>query len=116
MFRKHHGGTAVKGGFYWNTADWEVVVVEGRHGTLPGGEGCTYLKMPTLLFIPLALTFGALYYVFLPFIGFAMLLSLIGRKTGRGMRILVLAMRKRFAFRPAVDTTRKPAQMAEAGD
>jgi hypothetical protein len=69
-----------------------------------------YLKVPTVLFIPLALTFGALYYIFLPFIGFAMLLSMIGRITGRGMRVLVLAIRKRLALRAAVDTTGKPAQ------
>ncbi len=97
MLKRYSGGTTVKGGFYWNTVEWEIVTVEGRNGTLAGGRGSTYLKMPTLLFVPLALTLGALYYIFLPFIGFAMLLTLIGRKTGKGLGALVAAAEKRFA-------------------
>jgi hypothetical protein len=110
MLKRHQGGAAAKGGFYWHTTDWEIVTVEGKYGTLPGTQESMYLKVPTVLFIPLALTFGALYYIFLPFIGFAMLLSMTGRMTGRGMRVLALAIRKRLAFRAAVDTTGKPVQ------
>lgn len=99
MLRKNEGGTTVKGGFYWNTAEWEVVTVEGKEGTLPGGAGCEYVRVPTLAFIPLSLVFGALYVVFLPFIGFAMLVSMTGRKGGRGLLVVARgAMRKLAAL------------------
>ncbi len=87
--RKYEGGATVKGGFYWNTAEWELVTVEGKKGALPGGPKYDYVKVPTLAFIPLSLVFGALYVIFLPFIGFAMLVSISGRKGGE--RVLVVA-------------------------
>ena len=118
MFKRHDGGTTVKGGFYWHTADWEIVTVEGRKGMLPGGAESRYVRLPTLLFIPFALTLGALYYIFLPFIGFAMLLALIGRKTGKGLLVLVPAIQRRLAgtrrtVNPVVGREAgKPVQMA----
>src|SRR5208282_6506255 len=62
---KYQGGANVKGGFYWNTAGREFVTVEGKNGTLPGGPTQKYVKVPALLFIPLALVLGALFVVFL---------------------------------------------------
>lgn len=76
----HKGGNEVKGGFFWKKGDWEIVTVEGRRGRLPGTEEAEYLRIPALLFIPVALTLGAAYVIFLPFIGFAMLAKVIVQK------------------------------------
>jgi hypothetical protein len=84
MLKKYQGGANVKGGFYWNTAELEVVPVDGKNGTLPGGPTQNYLKVPALALIPLAIGFSALYVMFLPFIGFAMVLSLVVRKVRKG--------------------------------
>jgi hypothetical protein len=97
MLKKYKGGSTVKGGFYWNTAEWEVVTVEGKKGRLPGGAGYEYVRVPTLAFIPLSLVFGALYVVFLPFIGFAMLVSMTGRKGGKGVVTVTRSLVQKLA-------------------
>jgi hypothetical protein len=84
MLKKYQGGANVRGGFYWNTADLEVVTVDGKNGTLPGGPIQKYVKVPALALIPLSIGFSALYVMFLPFIGFAMVLSLVVRKARKG--------------------------------
>jgi hypothetical protein len=79
MTRK--GGNETKGGFYWKKGDWEIVTVEGKKGVLPGTAEAEYLRIPTILFIPVALTISAVYVVFLPFVGFAMLGKAVTTKT-----------------------------------
>src|ERR1035437_641871 len=81
MLKKYQGGASVKGGFYWDTAELEVVTVDGKNGPLPGGPTQKYVKVPALLFIPLALVLGGLFVIFLPLIGFAMLPILLVRKS-----------------------------------
>ena len=77
---KHKGGDVVKGGFYWNQAQWHLENVEGRFGTLPGDEQTRYARVPTLLLFLLAPLMGALFVVFLPFIGFALLIGMLAAK------------------------------------
>ncbi len=77
---KHTGGETVKGGFYWNQAQWHLENVEGRHGVLPGTEDTRYTRVPTLLMFVLAPLMGALFVVFLPFIGFALLVGMVAAK------------------------------------
>ncbi len=96
MFRKYQGGANVKGGFYWNTREWRVVAVEGKKGTLPAGIECEYRRLPTLAFIPLALLLGGLYVVFLPLLGFAMLLSIGGRKMAGRLFALQRSLAQKF--------------------
>ena len=84
----HKGGENTKGGFYLKKGEWEIVTVEGKNGTLPGGVECEYIKLPALLFVPLAMVMGGLYVIFLPFIGFAMLFTMIAKKAARGLRAL----------------------------
>ena len=84
MTRK--GGNETKGGFYWKKGDWEIVTVEGKKGMLPGPEQAEYLRIPTILFIPVALTISVVYVVFLPFIGFAMLGKAVTTKTRQAWR------------------------------
>ena len=69
------GGDTVKGGFYWNRGTWHLENLEGKTGTLPGDGETRYLWVPTLLMLVLAPVMGGLFVVFLPFIGFALLLS-----------------------------------------
>jgi hypothetical protein len=81
MVRK--GGSKTKGGFYWKKGEWELVTVEGKSGKLPGRENVEYLWIPAILFVPVALIMGLAFYLFLPFIGFGMLISVLVKKVGR---------------------------------
>ncbi len=81
MVRK--GGSKTKGGMYWRKGRWEIVTVEGTDGILPGTEDVEYVRIPGILFPPVALILGLAFYLFLPLIGFAMLLSVIVKKIGR---------------------------------
>lgn len=69
------GGTNVKNGFYWSMQAWDMAMVPAEGGLLPGDAARTYTRIPTLLFLLLAPAMGALYVVFLPFVGFAMVLG-----------------------------------------
>lgn len=89
---KYKGGDNTKGGFYLKKGEWEIATVDGKNGTLPGGVECEYIKLPALLFVPLAMVMGALYVMFLPFIGFAMLFAMIGKKAAKGLAALAPAL------------------------
>jgi hypothetical protein len=78
MVRK--GGSKTKGGLYWKRGEWEIVTVEKKIGMLPGTEDVGYIRIPGILFAPLALILGLAFYLFLPLLGFAMLLSVIVKK------------------------------------
>jgi hypothetical protein len=84
---KHRGGEKVKGGFYWKTSNWEIVTLNGRHGTLPGDEKTGYVKIPFLLLVPVALVMSIAYVVFLPFVGFAMIFGFAGHKAAKKMKL-----------------------------
>ncbi len=77
---KRDGGTAVRNGFYWNLAKWEMHIVPKQGGVLPGGPGDKYLKVPIAALLVVAPVMGGLYAFFLPFIGFAMVAGFAGRK------------------------------------
>lgn len=79
-------GSMVKGGFYFNRAKWDLVVVGGRQGPLPGGEGQRYLRVPTWAMVLLAPVLGGLFVVFMPFIGFALLGHHLARRLVRALR------------------------------
>lgn len=51
-------------------------------GILPGSHDDQYLKVPVLALLVLAPMMGGLYVMFLPFIGFALVFSYLGRRTG----------------------------------
>lgn len=83
----HQGGELVKGGFYWNQAHWRLENVEGPAGRLGGDEHTRYARVPTLLLFLLAPLMGALFVIFLPFAGFALL---AGMAVGKAMGLLSL--------------------------
>ena len=75
------GGMAVRTGFYWNLRNWQLLTVPKQGGLLPGGLDDRYVRVPVLLMLLVAPLMGALYVMFLPFIGFAMLASFVARKS-----------------------------------
>ncbi len=78
---KRIGGTTAQAGFYWNLGKWEMQMLR-LAGPLPGGADDRYLKLPTLALLLLAPMMGAFYIIFLPFIGFAMVLGYAVRHSG----------------------------------
>lgn len=80
---RHQGGEQVKAGFYVNLRSWEVTTVSGEGGTLPGGPDARYRRVPTLALLVFAPLMGALYAIFLPFIGIAMVLQYLGVRAWR---------------------------------
>ena len=73
------GGHTVKAGTYWNLANVNKVQME-EIGVLPGDRSTRYIKAPVAVMLMAAPVIGLLFAVFLPFIGIAMTLSLIGKK------------------------------------
>ncbi len=58
----------VRGGFYWDKAEWEMTVVPAEGGTL-AGEAKRFVRVPALALLLLGPVMGALFVVFLPAIG-----------------------------------------------
>jgi hypothetical protein len=77
---KRMGGTAAKNGFYWHLGKWQMTVVPKQGGILPGDAGDRYLRVPVVGLLVIAPLMGAVYAMFLPFIGFAMLFGFLGKK------------------------------------
>ena len=75
----HEGGTKVNYGFYWSARAWDMAMIPAEGGLLPGGSDRHYSRIPTFLFLLMAPFMGALYVVFLPFVGFAMLAGYAAR-------------------------------------
>ncbi len=84
--RQHEGGQKVPGGFYWKQNNWEIEVVKGDEGTLPGKSDTTYVRIPTLAMLLGAPVMGGLFVIFLPFLGFAMLFNHLGKKAVAGVK------------------------------
>lgn len=80
---RHHGGEQVKAGFYFNLGTWEVTTLSGEGGTLPGGRDARFQRVPTLVLLVFAPLMGALYAIFLPFIGIAMVLQYLAVRVWR---------------------------------
>ncbi|MGB8931165.1 MAG: hypothetical protein WCC48_07960 [Anaeromyxobacteraceae bacterium] len=67
------GGMKVGGGYYWNPRTWEVHTLPSAGGVLPGSERAHFARIPFPLLFVLVPVLGALFLVFLPVIGFALL-------------------------------------------
>jgi hypothetical protein len=79
-------GSTVKGGFYFSRDKWDIVTVSGKEGVLPGAAGQRYSRLPVLAVLFLAPLLGGLFVVFLPFIGFALVLQHLVRLSLSGMK------------------------------
>jgi hypothetical protein len=76
------GGKKVNYGFYWSMKAWDMAMVPAEGGLLPGGSDVHYTRIPTVLFLLMAPMMGALYVVFLPVAGFA----LVANHAFRGLK------------------------------
>jgi hypothetical protein len=74
-------GSLVKGGFYFNRDQWDLVAVGGKEGVLPGSPGQRCRPVPTWAVVLLAPLLGAVFVFLLPLVG----LGLAGRYLGRGL-------------------------------
>jgi hypothetical protein len=88
---RHQAGEQVKAGFYWRMAQWQLLTVAEDGDALPGEAGERYLRIPALLMLLLAPVMGALFVVFLPFIGIAIVLQHALRAAGRALRRAAVA-------------------------
>lgn len=77
--RKYKGGEKAGKGTYWNFSNGHRVNME-TEGILPGDEKATYRKLSPVGILLLGPILGLVYAAFLPFIGIAMLLKLLGQR------------------------------------
>jgi len=73
------GGQTAAAGTYWNLADGNRVDMD-QEGVLPGKGSERFLNAPAAAALAAGPVIGLIFAVFLPFIGFAMTLGLVGRK------------------------------------
>jgi len=81
---KHTGGQKVESGTYWDVMTGLRVDID-QEGTLPGGNGATYLKAPSSAILLLGPILGLAYVVLMPIIGIVTALSLFVQKTLGGV-------------------------------
>ena len=92
------GGHTVKAGTYWNMENGSRVQMD-QEGVLPGSGTTRYIKAPVAVMLMAAPVIGLLFAVFLPFIGIAMTISLIGKKLAEGV-VSAAAGSMSFGWRP----------------
>ena len=73
MATTYESGTAVLNGYYLNPSRWSVVPVAHDGERLPSGAG-RWLRVPTAAALALVPVLGAAFLVFLPLIGFLVIL------------------------------------------
>lgn len=78
------GGDRVGLGNYWNFSTGDRVHMAGE-GILPGDGSQTYYKAPPAAILAAAPVLGLVYAIFLPFIGIAMLASVLLKKMFGGL-------------------------------
>jgi hypothetical protein len=83
---RYTGGMQVGGGYYWNARSWEVEAVPDEGGTLRGGRDARYAKVPFPALFVIVPLLGALFLMFLPFIGFALFAYAIAKKITGGVK------------------------------
>jgi hypothetical protein len=109
--KTRNGGQEAKAGFWWNTKAWEITLVKATGNTLPGGPEVKYLRVPTLALVVLGPAMGALFVMFLPLLGFAMLFGAVATKVGKLVAGTGRAMADATHLRKARPTT--PAGVPE---
>ena len=77
---KYTGGMQVSGGYYFNASNWEVETVSPEGARLRGDPASRYVKVPFLALFAIVPTLGALFLMFLPMIGFALVAYALAKK------------------------------------
>lgn len=93
------GSQTVKGGYYFNTRQWKLEVVEGSNGRLPGDEHARFVRVPTPALLVTAPLMGLVFVIALPFIGLAVIAQQ-AVATGRGAAAAGRARVRRWATVP----------------
>ena len=88
---RYNGSTRVAPGFYWSTRRWAIETVSEREAALPGPGDETYVRIPVLVMLLAGPVMGALFAIFLPFIGFAMVFRELYRKAAQALHRLPAA-------------------------
>ena len=78
------GGHRAAAGTYWNVKNGSRVDMK-QEGALPGDATTRYIKAPAAAVLAAGPVLGLIFAVFLPFIGIAMTVALIGRKLAQGL-------------------------------
>ena len=113
----YNGRTQVEAGFYLNRKTLHLTTVE-KAGALPGTELETYYRVPMLALLAAAPVLGLFYVMFLPFLGFAMVLHLVGTKVahlvGDAAAHAVRALRPSWAPADRKSTRLNSSHMSES--
>ena len=96
---KHKGGDRIGKGTYWNLTNGERIDISSE-GILPGDAKKSYYRMPAAAIIVAGPVLGLMYAAFLPFIGIAMVVKLVGQKAGSGVMEMVHGSAS-FGWRPS---------------
>ena len=80
---KYSGGEKAGKGTYWNFTTGDRIDIS-TEGELPGGKKTMYFRLPATWILVLGPVLGLLYAAFLPFIGIAMLIKVVGQKIAGG--------------------------------
>lgn len=80
---RYEAGELVRNGFYFNRSSAEFIRVSTPWGNLPWDAAGEFFRVPGILVVALAPVIGGLFVMFLPFIAFAMVLSLAAKGVGR---------------------------------
>ena len=75
----YQGGMTARTGYYYNRATWELTPLKSGE-VLQGSEADRYTRIPALALLVIAPVLGAVFAMFLPFIGFAMLFGFLVKK------------------------------------
>ena len=84
--RTYTGTETVEGGYYLNTRDWKLEVVDAPNGVLPGDDGARYTRVPALAMLAVGPLMGMVFVMLLPFIGLWVVAEQTWRKLGPGLR------------------------------
>jgi hypothetical protein len=113
------GGMKVGGGYYWNPRTWELHAVGEAGGTLPGSERAHFARIPFPLLFVVVPILGALFLVFLPVIGFALLAQGLVKRVIGGVKTSAedLAANVTPGWAPgAAHLTGKPGEEKKEGE
>lgn len=94
----HKGGHTVTQGTYWNITNGERIDA-GSEESLPGNGQTRYIKMSGAMILLAGPALGLIFALFLPFIGIAMTLGLIGKKLITGVAHVAVKSTT-FGWRP----------------
>ena len=83
---KLSAGTPVKRGYYFSMKNWSVYPIEKDGTTLKGETGEQFIPVPLPVAVMLAPALGAIFLMFMPFIGFYLTAQTLLRPVTRGFK------------------------------